>query len=461
MAIHTDLFRGKKVLIFGLGLHGGGVSSARYFAKHGSTVRVTDVRPRLLLLSSIRRIKKGSVSYVLGRHRTRDIDWADVLVKNPGVSWSSPYMEYARRKKKRIITDIGFFVEQVKAPVIGVTGTKGKSTTSALLAAFLRTRWRQLMLAGNALYSPLERIDTLSSKMPVVLELSSWQLEDAAYTRWSPHVAIVTNIYPDHLNRHKSMGEYIAAKELIVRFQSRGDILIANRENPYVKLIAKKSQAKLIWFSKKPFKTGDGVFLRNGMVVSRTGDSEREIIHSKFLRLKGRHNLEDALAAIAGALVYDIPKTAIHNVMKRFVGLPGRLETVRHLNGVTYVNDTTSTTPQAAIEALRTIHKPIQLIAGGSDKKLSFGKFCREIKLRSREVILLPGSGTMRMKKFLLRFGVKYHLANSMVEAVRLAKVHAEPGDTVLLSPGCASFGVFLHEFDRGDQFVREVAKFA
>ncbi len=399
-----NLFKDKKVVIMGLGLHGGGVGSAKFFVKQGAKVLVTDLRSRKELEPSFKKLKSGInrdyPKFVLGRHRKEDFINADLIIRNPGVPRESIYLKIAKKNNIPVKTDIDIFFDLYKGKIIGITGTKGKSTVATLIYLLLKKKYPKVFLAGNIGVSPL---DIISKKGIAVLELSSFELE---YLKKSPEIALITNLFPDHLNRYKSFRDYIEAKKSIFKYQGKKDILILNKNIKF------KSKGKRYFF--------DG---------------------------------SNTSAAVAVAEIMKVPEKHIKKVISGFKGVAHRQEFIAVKKGVSYFNDTTATNPDAVILALKRFKKPV-LIAGGEDKNLNYSALAKEIK-KLDFVILFPGTASDKIKKHLK--GFKIYNVKSMKQAVKKAASLARKGDIVLLSPGAASFNMFKNEFDRGNQFIQTV----
>ncbi|MFA5358907.1 MAG: UDP-N-acetylmuramoyl-L-alanine--D-glutamate ligase [Patescibacteria group bacterium] len=454
--------KNKKVLVMGLGLHGGGVGVARWLVKSGAKVTITDLKNKEQLKSSIAKLKGLPVKYVLGRHNKNDFIKTDLIVKNPGVPDDSEFLKIAARNKVPVDTDIALFVKNCPAPIIGITGTKGKTTTTTLVGEIFKAAGRAPVVAGNIRVSPLDFLSKIKKDGSVILELSSWQLEGLDACGFSPHVSLITNITPDHLNRYQSFDHYVAAKAIIFRYQKSDDVCILNRDNAPTKKFGAIVPGKRLWFSLKYFKEENGSYQKNGWIWFRHNGREQRILPIKEIVLPGNHNFSNVLAAVALASICGIKPGVIRLVVKKFKGIPYRLELIRELRGVKYYNDTAATAPDGAINALRTLGKGknIVLIAGGADKKLFFKDFAAAIKKHVKATILFKGSATPKIKRELLK--VNYWAVtevDSMVAALTAANKLAKKGDIVLLSPGCASFGLFINEFDRGDQFTAQVKK--
>ena len=453
----------RKVLIMGLGLHGGGVGSANFFAKRSKKVIVTDLKSKKELKPSLTELKKNkNIRYVLGQHRMKDFLGTDLIIQGAGIPDDSPYLVTARKNYIPIDTDIGIFFELCPVPIIGITGSKGKSTTASLIAAMLREKYeaprvhtrgifggirrsisaeadKKVFLAGNIRISVFDILPRLTKDSSVILELSSWQLEGLSHHKKSPHVAVITNILREHLNKYKNFQHYARAKSYIFAFQKKTDYAILNKNDPLLKKMARGVKSKTIFFGKT-----------------------KSTIHNP--NLQGEHNKANIAAAETIASLYGISKKRQRLALEKFKGLEGRLQYIATKRGVLFYNDTTATMPDATIAALRTL-KPKQggkiiLIAGGADKKLNFYEFARAITRHVEILILLPGDATKKIKNILHKQKLQRlqtYSTISMNNAVQLAYRHSQKGDIILLSPGAASFGMFQNEFERGEQFVKYV----
>jgi len=473
-------FKDKRITVMGIGLHGGGVGVIKFLAAQGAKVLATDLKHKEDLKDSLERLKDLPIEYVLGEHRLKDFTDTDMVIKNPGVPEDSRFLKAAKEKKIAIESDIGIFFELCGAPIIAVTGTKGKSTTASLLAHMLGQHYPQVILAGNIRSSVLEKLFEITKDTIVVLELSSWQLADAKNHKKSPYVAVMTNLMQDHLNRYDSFLSYVEDKKLIFKFQKEKDYLFLNYSDPLLRDISKGAISRIYFYSTE----GDSLLkeelpkfnqkARLGAYVIGNkifyGAAHGEICDLKDIKLIGRHNLSNVLAAVSVADLYNIPAEKIKTALKTFKGLEGRLQLINEIGGIKYINDTTATAPDATIAAINSLaefyspkkevsseNKKIILIAGGTDKNLTFDEFANIIVEKCKMVLLLKGTATDKIEKALNeRFPIK--IVASMEKAVNLAAKEAVKGDIVLLSPGCASFGLFEHEFDRGQQFNEAVA---
>ena len=449
---------GKKILLLGLGLHGGGAATAAWLHRHGAKLIVSDLRGRKLLEPSLHALaQRGGITYVLGRHREGDVRWADYVVYNPGVPKESKYLQLARRLNKPVYNEASLFFDRCRAPVIAVTGTRGKSTTASLIAAMCKAKNPRTILAGNiATAFMLDVVDRATRAHLVVLELSSWQLEGLNIVRAAPEIAVVTNLLPDHLNRYASLAHYYRSKKEIFRHQSAGHFLVLNKDDQLLSQWGSEAGSKVVFFSKKDFRPlvkGSGLF--------------------------GEHNLENAAAAITAAKLCGVSMRDIKAVLAHPPVLSGRQEVIAKKGGITYVNDTTATTPEAGIAALARFgarskfgarppfHPPLGkggnggviLIAGGADKKLVFAEWARRVKTYCKQVHLLAGDASAKQKRALRGFKKLSAGHNDLGVLVKKAADGAAKGDIILFSPAAASFNMWPHEFARGDAFIKAVSR--
>jgi UDP-N-acetylmuramoylalanine--D-glutamate ligase len=453
----------------GLGLHGGGLGVTRWLLKQGARVTVTDLKKADELAPSLQALESdpltgSGVEFVLGEHRESDFTNADLIVRNPGVPRESRFLALAREHGIPVRMEMGLFFEQLPRggdQVVGITGTKGKTTTTLMVGAILKKVNAKTLVAGNLRVSALELLEQIDADTPVVLELSSFQLEEFETLRISPHLAAITNIYPDHLNRYRDMNEYTAAKANIFRNQGISDYCILNFDNSTLTHLRPRVPSHVVWFSRRR-PLNDGAFVEREAILWNNQGAKETILPTADLRARGEHNLENALAATAVSSVWGVAPEIIAETLREFKGVPHRLEVVRELNGVTYINDTTATAPTATIAALKALAERtgrIILIAGGADKGLEYREMAKAIAQFQPRVILLHGSATPKVEQALRAAGGGELISGTFVgfeEAVERAHDEAHGGDVVLLSPGAASFGMFANEFERGDRF-REI----
>ena len=326
--------------------------------------------------------------------------------------------------------------------LIGITGTRGKTTTTMLIYSLLSSFLPHILLGGNIKgIATLPLLPQVQEDSTVVLELSSWQLQGFAWRKVSPHVAVFTNMYEDHLNRYKDMQDYIQDKKAIYQFQKKKDILILSKRDPIVSRFSEEAEGKVFFF-------------------------EPDDVPSFWkLRIKGIHNRENIAAALRVGQLFRIPLPKMRPVVESFKGVEERLEKIASIQGIIFVDDTTSTTPVAGLKALEAYEDtPIILLAGGASKNLDLSLFAQKIARQVKAVLLLSGTATEGLEKDIIRYGGGKRILgvfDQFEQAVRKAYSVAKKGDVVLLSPGCASFGLFQNEFDRGQQFQQIVRNLA
>ncbi len=445
--------QGKRVLVMGLGLQGSGMASARYAAQQGAQVRVTDMKSPDVLAPSVQALAGLPIEFVLGQHREEDFRWAEIVIRNPGVPWTSPYIRLAQEHGAQIEMEIGLFFLACPGRIIGITGTRGKTTTTSLLYEILQASGAPTQIGGNvAGVETLSLLPQITAETQVVLELSSWQLEGLQPHKISPSIAVMTNIYPDHLNTYTGMDEYAEAKANIFRHQRPSDIAIFNYDNPWTRRFGAEAPGN-VWFTS----------LERGGSFERGTTQIDPFIFTKT-PLAGRHNLENILLATTTARMLGISDEIIAATVERFHGVAHRLALVRQINNIRYINDSSSTSPVAGQVALEAFDAPIILIAGGNTKHLPLEQWPERIVQRCREVILLSGSGTDELLPAIKQAAEHQSIRNpvhGIFDDYRQAFEHAsqlaQPGDILLFSPGFTSFGMFLNEFDRGDKFVAYV----
>jgi UDP-N-acetylmuramoylalanine--D-glutamate ligase len=481
-------FSGMKAVVMGLGLHGGGLEAARYLAERGASLTVTDLRDEKALAPSIEKLEArggSGIRYVLGRHEEADFKSADMVVKNPGVRADSPYLLLARR----VETDISLFLAANPARLTAVTGSKGKSLSAAAIHRGLRdAREKGLLpggayLGGNIGLSPLGFLDRLGPEDDVVLELSSWQLGDLRNRPLlKPRAALITAIMSDHQDRYDSLESYVADKRLIYRNQDAACLTAAwNGQTGAAwgrSFLAETPGRPLLCAERPPADRVAGAWISGpkeagyarpyekaaGPACGKTPVSEEvfQVIPETVL-VPGYHQKKNLLGAAAVLLDLGLESDFIAQSLGNFPGLEHRLEFFYERGGVRYYNDSAATIPEAAAAALESFDGRIVLVAGGSDKNLDFSPLVRAAVgagKRLTAIVLLAGSGSAKLlplleAAYLPRIGP----FDDVDLAARAASEQALPGCAVVLSPGCASFGMFLNEFDRGGKWKEAVIR--
>lgn len=452
--------KGKNVLVLGLGLHGGSLWLIKWLCSQGARVTVSDLKSAKDLASTLDLLKKFTVKYVFGSHPESLLKGCDMVFQNPAVPREASIIKKARSLYIPVENEASLFFKIIPTnKVVAITGSKGKSTTTSLLGEIVKSKFKNTVVAGNirdtVMFQGLKKINKQTT---AILELSSWQLELMGEHRIRVPVAMVTNILPDHLNRYKSMADYAQAKANIFKYQKKEDVLILNADNDWCLKMAKQCQSQIYWFSvSQPVKTG--CFVEKGIVKWRDLSKTENILTIKSIKLLGVHNLENILAAVVGAKVCGVPNKNIQQTVQKFTGLHDRMELVREVKGVKYINDTAATAPVASSAALKSWPRnKVVVIVGGQDKKLPYQDLVKDLKKYAAHVVMLPGTASNKILLGLKNFK-KISLVSDMETAVIRSAQVAKRGQVVLLSPGAASFNLFKHEFDRGQQFIKFVKK--
>jgi UDP-N-acetylmuramoylalanine--D-glutamate ligase len=453
----TTTYRHQRVLVVGLGLHGGGAATAAWLASQGAQVRVIDRQPRSVFRDIVPTLRRHDISYHFGSHRASDWRWAERIVVNPAVPLTLPEVRAAARRGVPIDNEASLYVRHQPGTLIGVTGTRGKTTTTTLLGSILRTHHRATIISGNVREVPmLAYLPRVTPTTWSVLELSSYQLEHLPVPGQHFRVAILTNLKRDHLDRHGTFANYGRQKLHLFAGQTATDVAILNADDPYCRRSARSMTGRIMWFGLTLPARGEGVTLRQSwIVVRRTGRYQRVLPLSDW-SLPGQHNLANLMAAVAAALDLNVPVSTIRRTVRSFRGVPHRQESLGVFGGHEWINDTAATSPDGTLAALDVYPRGL-FIVGGTDKHLDFRLLARTLIKRQLPIIVLPGTGTQQ----LLRLGGSTWplivRAWSMAGAVAAAQRLAAPGQVIVLSPGAASFGLFRHEFHRGEEFRRFV----
>ncbi len=449
--------KGRKVTVMGLGLHGGGIASARFLALCGAQVTVTDMKDEAALASSVAALDGLGLRFVLGKHDMKDFSEADIVVKNPAVRPDSPYLQAS----KRVETDLSIFLGLCATPIVAVTGSKGKSSTASAIAHALKASGIKTFLGGNITVSPFSFLDEAGPRDRIVLELSSWQLGDLkGKGALKPLVSVLTRIVPDHLDRYGSMEAYVADKRLIYADQDASDYTICDADDPYGLSFASETKGRALYYGRSLPAGGFGAAIRGdgSSVAVLPGREAFELVPASVL-MPGAHNRGNLAAAGLAAWAAGADPSVLPGALALFPGVEHRLEIFAQKNGVRWCNDSAATVPQAVAAALDAFAEPIVLITGGTDKMLDFAPV-RGSYSKAAAIVLLKGTGTDKLKALLDEDGIGYEGPyDDFALAVRRAAELAAPGSLVLLSPGCTSFGMFKNEFDRGRSFKAAVAE--
>ena len=442
-----DEFNGKRITVMGLGRFGGQVAVVNFLVKAHAIVTVTDLACADALTNSLWQIDTDAVTLHLGEHLDSDFIDADLIVVSPAVPKDSKYLKLAIDNGVPVSSEMNLFFRYCRAKIIGVTGTAGKSTTVAMVDAILnaqretvrqRLGWSNVHVGGNIGHSLLECVFDITPSDLVVLELSSFQLDDLAEIHQSPHIALVTNLFANHLDRHKTFEAYRNAKANIARFQSSNDVLILNADDASSAFFAQLSpQGVAVWrYGAASTDPDVQVCIDADRVVANLPERNKTIVAADELTVPGRHNLRNAAAASAIALAIGLTEHEIADGLKRFRSLPHRLELVSDAAGVKWFNDSKSTTPESGIVALNAFQgQALIAIVGGYDKALDLSTFTGALATRATLTICIGQTGSAMAKAIAAENG-KTLEAESLDNAVQMASHHAKAGAVVLLSPG-------------------------
>ena len=434
-----------------MGLARQGTALARFAAEAGARVTVTDLRSAAHLAPILARLSDLKIEAVLGEHPMSLLDETDILAISGGVPTDAPLVRAARVRGLPVTNDSQEFVRRAPTAVIGVTGSAGKSTTTALTGVMGQMARRRTWVGGNIGRPLLADLHKMAPDDVVVQELSSFQLE---IWEQSPPIAAVLNITPNHLDRHKTMAAYVNAKANILRYQDEGGTAVLSADDPGAMSLAPLVKGHLRQFSLER-EVADGAFVRDEHVWLRNG-KEIAVCALDEIKLRGRHNVYNVLAAVTLADSVGIPVAAMRRAIASFDGIEHRLELIRVRAGVQYVNDSIATAPERTLAAIDSFDDPLILLAGGQDKDMVWDAWARRVRERVGHVIVFGEMAAMMADKLADHPGLVR--VETMAEAIQAAAKTAVPGDVVLFSPGGTSFDNFRDFAERGESF-RQIVK--
>ncbi len=448
-----NFLSGKRIVVMGLGRFGGGEDSAVFAVKSGGKVLVTDLAKPEELANTLKQLEGLPIEYRLGEHRIEDFTSADIVIVNPAVPPSNKFLAAAQKAGVMLTSQVELFFQFCPAPIVGITGSNGKSTTTSLIYHLLSAGegqkqtipYNKVWLSGNIGNRPfLGMLEQITPQDIVVLELSSFQLEQLSRTQAAPYVSIITNLTPNHLDRHGTFEGYCAAKEFIFSNQK------LSPNNPCVSIFNAEDTVTKDWYEK--YKPQQG---RKSQLFSSDNISS-DLLHA--FPLIGRANRSNLAAALKVVEDFGIAKDCILNAIKTFQSLPDRLQLIAQMNNIRWYNDSKSTTPVSTIAALEGIEEPKILIAGGYDKHIPFDTLGKIIVARVKAVVLL-GQTADSIQKAIENAGggVIIRRVVSMPEAVKVCRELAVPGDVILMSPACASWDMFENYQQRARVFAEAV----
>jgi UDP-N-acetylmuramoylalanine--D-glutamate ligase len=449
-------WQGKRILVIGAARQG--LAASRFLAAHGAFVTLNDSRPQQMFIDCLDSLEKLGIRCHFGGHPLELLQEVDLICVSGGVPLELPLIQEALQKGIPLSNDSEIFMQAVPARVLGITGSAGKTTTTTLCGEIAKAALsapRRVWVGGNIGFPLIENLEEMHAEDWAVVEFSSFQLELMTV---SPHIALVLNITPNHLDRHKTMQAYTAAKAHILLHQNEKDFAILNRDDPGSFSLAGQVRGRLLTFGFNPPGNGDGCWLENGEIKMKSQGNTSSLMPVSALYLTGRHNLANALAACAAAFAAGFPPEAMQKGIAAVKGVPHRLELVRERGGVRWYNDSIATAPERVMAAVHAIQTPLVLLLGGRDKDLPWGDLADLLRARRPKVILFGEAGDL-IRTALQKGGVNYPLdqVSDLEDAVKKADQIAVAGESVLLSPGGTSFDAFRDFEERGECFRRLV----
>ena len=453
MSLHKMELQGKKVLVFGSGISG--IGAAKLLEAVGARVVLYDGNEKLKKEELQKKLPKGSAcEIVLGELSGEVISTLDLAVMSPGVPLDIAPVERMQAAGVPVWGEVELAYRMGEGTVLAITGTNGKTTTTALLGEIMKAYANSVFVVGNIGNPYTEAALSMNEDSYTVAEISSFQLETTHTC--APKVSAILNITEDPLNRHHTMKEYIRVKELIAANQTKDDFCILNYEDEELRRFAEHCPATVVFFSSER-KLEKGVYLDGTRIVLKTDAEEVELVRTEELKLLGQHNYENVMAAAAMAYCAGVPKEVIRKAASAFRAVAHRIEFVEEIHGVAYYNDSKGTNPDAAIKGIQAMNRPTFLIGGGYDKESSYEEWIQAFEGKVKELVLI-GQTREKIEKAAHACGF-YHtiLADSLEEAVKICAEKAQKGDAVLLSPACASWGQFDNYEQRGDKFKEYV----
>lgn len=439
--------KGKKVLVVGIARSGAAV--ARFLADKGTRVVLTDQKPKDQLVDTLKDIPAG-VEVIAGEYPDYGSGDFDFLVVSPGVPLHIPPVKRAFDLRIPVLSELELAYRFSTSRLVAVTGTNGKTTTTTLIGEMFRKAGKRVCIGGNIGLPLALEVEKCGRDDVIVAEVSSFQLE--CIHKFKPRVSVILNFTPDHLDRHGTMENYIAAKARIFENQDAGDFTVLNYDDPGVRLMETKTSGRVIFFSRE-HKLEEGIFVEDGQIIVKVGEKPETVCPVKEIFIKGAHNVENSLAATAAAYVMGVPAFVIGLVLREFRGVSHRLELVAEIDGTRFVNDSKGTNPDASIKALEAYDEPIVLLAGGRNKGGDFTEFARKVREKVRSLVVF-GECRDEIRKAVAKTGfTRIHEAGTFEEAVAIAAREAGRGEIVLLSPACASWDMFKDFEERGDRF--------
>ncbi|WP_337527806.1 UDP-N-acetylmuramoyl-L-alanine--D-glutamate ligase [Anaerotignum faecicola] len=445
-------YNGKKALVCGMARSG--IAAAKLLNRLGARVTLQDMKKREEISADVLALEGEGIVLYTGANPDEIACAQDLIVLSPGIPCDLPFIAAAEEAGIEVISEVELAYRLTPCPITAITGTNGKTTTTTLTGEIMKTAYSGTAVVGNIGIPYSEEVERLTEKDWVVAEISSFQMEKAK--EFHPHISAVLNITPDHLNRHKTMDVYIAMKERVFAKQTAADFCILNHGDEICRKMADKTAAKVFFFDSSET-LAEGIYLDGDAIEVRWGAINETLIHVDELQILGVHNYENVMAAAAMGICAGIALDTIRAVLKGFAGVAHRIEYVATVDGVDYYNDSKGTNVDASIRAVLAMKKPIVLIGGGYDKGSSFDEWTKLFPGRVKHLVLI-GVTAPKVRASAEKFGfTAISDCETFEEAVDLCREKAEDGDCVLLSPACASWGMFDNYEQRGDMFKEQV----
>lgn len=445
-------YNGKKALVCGMARSG--IAAAKLLNRLGASVTLQDMKKREEISADVLALEGEGIVLYTGANPDEIACAQDLIVLSPGIPCDLPFIAAAENAGIEVISEVELAYRLTPCPITAITGTNGKTTTTTLTGEIMKTAYSGTAVVGNIGIPYSEEVERLTEKDWVVAEISSFQMEKAK--EFHPHISAVLNITPDHLNRHKTMDVYIAMKERVFAKQTAEDFCILNHGDEACRKMADKTAAKVFFFDSSET-LAEGIYLDGDAIEVRWGAINETLIHVDELQILGVHNYENVMAAAAMGICAGIALDTIRAVLKGFAGVAHRIEYVATVDGVDYYNDSKGTNVDASIRAVLAMKKPIVLIGGGYDKGSSFDEWTKLFPGRVKHLVLI-GVTAPKVRASAEKFGfTAISDCETFEEAVDLCREKAEDGDCVLLSPACASWGMFDNYEQRGDMFKEQV----
>jgi UDP-N-acetylmuramoylalanine--D-glutamate ligase len=449
-------FAGKQVLVLGAGISG--ISVAETLCRLGASVTLNDSKTEEAVGRDFSHLRELGIKLALGKQDETLLADLDIVILSPGISIYNPLVAAASARGILVMSEVEVAYRLCPAPIVAITGTNGKTTTTTLVGEMLRAAGADVVVGGNIGLALSHEVKGVDNASIVVAEISSFQLEGVS--RFRPHIAAILNLTPDHIDRHRTMENYQSMKERIFANQTGRDYTILNYDDAIVRSMSQRTAAQVVYFSRQQ-ELPSGVFLRDGVITVKWQEETVTVCPVSEMKIFGDHNVENALAACACAYFAGANHRHMAQVLKTFAGVEHRIEPVATVNGVPYFNDSKATNPESSIKALEAFPGKVILIAGGRDKNTDLTEFMTLIKAKVDHLILL-GEAKSRFMQAAQQQGVNHiHQVDSLEDGVTLAHRLAVPPQVVLLSPACASYDMFNNYEERGRSFKRLVCSLA